>query len=69
MYAAFSELNDNPDLRVCILSSAGNSKNIFSAGWDLKAFAAGEGTDEENGFDHGPGGLGGLPESLDRGRP
>jgi crotonobetainyl-CoA hydratase len=62
MYAAFSELNDNQDLRVCILSSAGNSKNIFSAGWDLNAFAAGEGTDGENGFDLGPGGLGGLPE-------
>ncbi|RWI89994.1 MAG: carnitinyl-CoA dehydratase [Mesorhizobium sp.] len=62
MYAAFSELNDNPELRVGILSSAGNAKNIFSAGWDLKAFAMGEGTDTRNGFDLGPGGLGGLPE-------
>lgn len=62
MYAAFTELNDNPELRVGILSSAGNAKNIFSAGWDLKAFAAGESVDEEQGFDLGPGGLGGLPE-------
>lgn len=62
MYAAFKTLNDDPDLRVAILSSAGNAKNIFSAGWDLKAFAAGESRDAEQGFDLGPGGLGGLPE-------
>lgn len=62
MYDAFRELNDNPNLRVGLLSSAGNAKNVFSAGWDLKAFAAGESIDEENGFDLGPGGLGGLPE-------
>ena len=43
MFGAFKEeLNDNPDLRVAILSGAGNAKGIFSAGWDLKAFAAGE---------------------------
>ncbi|MER9949510.1 enoyl-CoA hydratase-related protein [Mesorhizobium sp. M0047] len=62
MYAAFSRLNDDPDLRVAILSSAGNAKNIFSAGWDLKAFVAGESAHAEQGFDLGPGGLGGLPE-------
>lgn len=62
MYAAFTKLNDDPDLRVAILSSAGNAKNIFSAGWDLKAFAAGESVSAEQGFDLGPGGLGGLPE-------
>lgn len=62
MYAAFKQLNDTPDLRVAILSSLGNAKNIFSAGWDLKAFAAGESRDAEQGFDLGPGGLGGLPE-------
>ena len=42
MFEAFKELNDNPDLRVAILSGAGNAKGILSAGWDLKAFAAGE---------------------------
>lgn len=69
MYAAFKELNDNPDLRVAILSSAGNAKNIFSAGWDLKAFAAGESVDAEQGFDLGPGGLGGLPEFFSLYKP
>ena len=62
MHVAFTELNENPDLRVAILSRAGNAKNIFSAGWNLKAFAAGESLDAEQGFDLGPGGLGGLPE-------
>ena len=69
LYAAFSTLNDDPDLRVGLLSSAGNAKNIFSAGWDLKAFAAGESTDPEQGFDLGPGGLGGLPEFFDLYKP
>ncbi|MEZ5797725.1 MAG: enoyl-CoA hydratase-related protein [Paracoccaceae bacterium] len=69
MYAAFQRLNDDPALRVGLLSSAGNARNIFSAGWDLKAFAAGESRDGENGFDLGPGGLGGLPEFFDLYKP
>jgi crotonobetainyl-CoA hydratase len=69
MYVAFRRLNDDPDLRVGILSSAGNARNIFSAGWDLKAFAAGESRDVETGFDLGPGGLGGLPEFFDLYKP
>ena len=69
MFAAFSRFNENPELRVAILSSAGNAKNIFSAGWDLKAFAAGESVDAEVGFDIGPGGLGGLPEYFDLYKP
>ncbi|PZQ96216.1 MAG: carnitinyl-CoA dehydratase [Cereibacter sphaeroides] len=69
MYAAFKELNDSPDLRVAILSSSGNDKNIFSAGWDLKAFAAGESLDPDVGFDLGPGGLGGLPEFFSLYKP
>ncbi len=62
MYAAFKAFDDAPELRVAILSGAGNEKNIFSAGWDLKALATGEGRTDEGGFDLGPGGLGGLPE-------
>lgn len=62
MYDAFRQLNEDDSLRVGLLHSAGNAKNIFSAGWDLKAFAAGESVDAEQGFDLGPGGLGGLPE-------
>ncbi len=69
MFHAFQRLNDDPTLQVGILSSAGNAKNIFSAGWDLKAFAAGESRDDENGFDLGPGGLGGLPEFFDLYKP
>ena len=69
MFGAFKELNDNPDLRVAILSGAGNAKGIFSAGWDLKAFAAGESRDPELGFDLGPGGLGGLPEFFSLYKP
>ena len=69
MFDAFRQLNEDPALRVGILSSAGNGKNIFSAGWDLKAFAAGESQDAENGFDLGPGGLGGLPEFFDLYKP
>ncbi len=69
MFAVFSRFNEDPELRVAILSSAGNAKNIFSAGWDLKAFAAGESVDAEVGFDIGPGGLGGLPEYFDLYKP
>ena len=41
---------------VGILVGAPNPKNIFSAGWDLKAVARGEGRDDTQGFDLGPGG-------------
>ncbi len=69
MHAAFKRLNEDEDLRVGLLSSAGNAKNIFSAGWDLKAFAAGESADSELGFNLGPGGLGGLTEYFDLYKP
>ncbi|MEM7193647.1 MAG: enoyl-CoA hydratase-related protein [Pseudomonadota bacterium] len=69
MYSAFSRLNDDDNLRVGLLYSAGNDKNIFSAGWDLKEFAAGGSDETENGFDLGPGGLGGLPEFFDLYKP
>ena len=51
MYDAFRRLNEDDSLRVGLLYSAGNDRNIFSAGWDLKAFAAGESVDAEQGFD------------------
>lgn len=69
MFAAFRQFKEDPELRVAILSSAGNARNIFSAGWDLKAFAAGESVDAGVGFDLGPGGLGGLPEHFDLYKP
>ena len=38
--AAFALLRDDPELRVGILTAAGD--RIFSAGWDLKALNAGD---------------------------
>ena len=61
--AAFTTLRDDPELRVAILTGAGD--RFFSAGWDLKAAAAGEAADA----DHGPGGFGGLTELFDLDKP
>src|SRR5262245_43391370 len=69
LYEAFSRLNEDEKLRVGILIGGANPKNIFCAGWDLKAVARGEGRDEQQGFDLGPGGIGGLPEYFDLYKP
>src|ERR1700739_2007571 len=63
LYAAFDRLRRDPELRVAILTGAG--ERFFSAGWDLKAAAEGEGIDA----DHGPGGFAGLTEFYDIGKP
>jgi crotonobetainyl-CoA hydratase len=63
LYDAFARLEAEPALRVGVLTGAGD--RFFSAGWDLKAAAAGEAVDA----DHGPGGFGGLTEYLDRTKP
>jgi crotonobetainyl-CoA hydratase len=63
MYDAFAQLRDDPGLRVGILTGAG--ERFFSAGWDLKAAAAGERPDA----DWGPGGFAGLTEMFDLGKP
>jgi crotonobetainyl-CoA hydratase len=63
LYAAFDRLRREPGLRVAILTGAG--ERFFSAGWDLKAAAAGEGV----AADHGPGGFAGLTEFFDIGKP
>ncbi len=55
MGAAFASFRDDPDLRVAIVAS-GNPK-FFSAGWDLKAAAAGG---ELPDADYGEGGFAGL---------
>ena len=61
--AAFVELDEDPDVRVAILTGAGT--RFFSAGWDLAAAAGGESFDD----DWGAGGFGGFPELPDRRTP
>ena len=56
MGEVFQSFRDNPDLRVAILTAAG--EKFFCPGWDLKAAADG---DEVDG-DYGVGGFGGLQE-------
>jgi crotonobetainyl-CoA hydratase len=63
LYDAILRLEDDADLRVGVLTGAG--QRFFSAGWDLKAAAAGEAVDA----DHGPGGFGGLTEFFGRTKP
>lgn len=58
----FSAFRDDPALRIAIVTGAGD--RFFCPGWDLKAAAAGERSDE----DWGSGGFGGLnhPRNLDK---
>src|SRR3954463_3479608 len=56
MGEVFASFRDDPDLRVAILTAAG--EKFFCPGWDLKAAAAGETPDS----DYGVGGFGGLQE-------
>ena len=56
MGETFAKFRDDPDLRVAILTGAG--EKFFCPGWDLKAAAEGEAPDA----DYGPGGFGGLQE-------
>lgn len=61
LYEAFNQLQNDAELRVGIITAAGDK--IFSAGWDLKEFAAnGDEMVETGEYDLGPGGIGGLPE-------
>jgi len=58
----FTAFRDDPALRIAIVTGAG--ERYFSPGWDLKAAASGEESDE----DWGVGGFGGLnyPRNLDK---
>jgi len=60
---AFARFRDDPDLRVAIITGAGGK--FFSAGWDLKAAAAGEAPDVY----YGVGGFGGLQELPNLNKP
>ena len=63
MSAVFAEFATDDSLRVAILTGGG--EKFFSAGWDLKAAAAGAPADD----DYGSGGFGGLTEFLDLHKP
>jgi crotonobetainyl-CoA hydratase len=63
MGEVFQEFRDDPELRVAILTGAG--EKFFCPGWDLKAAAAG---DEVDG-DYGVGGFGGLQQLPDLNKP
>lgn len=63
MGEVFAGFRDDPNLRVAIITGAG--EKFFSAGWDLKAAAGGEAVDG----DYGIGGFGGLQELEDFNKP
>ncbi|MAU52033.1 MAG: crotonobetainyl-CoA hydratase [Roseovarius sp.] len=63
MGEVFTEFRDDPDLRVAILTGAG--EKFFCPGWDLKAAAGGEAVDG----DYGKGGFGGLQELRGLNKP
>jgi len=63
MGEVFADFRDDPDLRVAIITGAG--EKFFCPGWDLKAAAAGDAVDG----DYGVGGFGGLQELRDLNKP
>ena len=63
MGQTFAGFRDNPDLRVAIITGAG--EKFFCPGWDLKAAADGDAVDG----DYGIGGFGGLQELPDMNKP
>ena len=63
MGEAFKDFRDDPDLRVAIITTAG--EKFFCAGWDLKAAADGDAVDG----DYGVGGFGGIQELRDLNKP
>ncbi|WP_424987959.1 carnitinyl-CoA dehydratase [Microbulbifer sp. S227A] len=63
MGEVFRDYRDDPDLRVAVLTAAGNK--FFCPGWDLKAAADGDAVDG----DYGVGGFGGLQELRGMNKP
>ncbi|SMX29064.1 Carnitinyl-CoA dehydratase [Pelagimonas phthalicica] len=63
MGEAFTEFRDDPDLRVAVVTGAG--EKFFCPGWDLKAAADGDAVDG----DYGVGGFGGLQELRGLNKP
>jgi crotonobetainyl-CoA hydratase len=63
MGQVFADFRDDPDLRVAIITGAGDK--FFCPGWDLKGAADGDAVDG----DYGVGGFGGLQELRDMNKP
>lgn len=63
MGEVFANFRDDPDLRVAIITGAGDK--FFCPGWDLKAAADGDAVDG----DYGVGGFGGLQELRGMDKP
>ncbi len=63
MGEVFRDFRDDPDLRVAIITGAG--EKFFCPGWDLKAAADGDAVDG----DYGVGGFGGIQELRDLNKP
>src|SRR5947209_11773052 len=63
MGECFAAFRDDPELRVAIITGAG--EKLFSAGWDLKEAAQGMPPDS----DYGVGGFGGLQQLPDLNKP
>ncbi|MEM9524158.1 MAG: carnitinyl-CoA dehydratase [Pseudomonadota bacterium] len=63
MGEVFATFRDDPDLRVAIITGAG--EKFFCAGWDLKAANDGDAVDG----DYGVGGFGGVQELRDMNKP
>ena len=63
MGEVFTEFRDDPDLRVALVTGAG--EKFFCPGWDLKAAADGDAVDG----DYGKGGFGGLQELRGLNKP
>ncbi|WGW02360.1 carnitinyl-CoA dehydratase [Tropicibacter oceani] len=63
MGQVFTEFRDDPELRVALVTAAG--EKFFCPGWDLKAAAEGDAVDG----DYGVGGFGGLQELRGLNKP
>jgi crotonobetainyl-CoA hydratase len=63
MGQVFTDFRDDPELRVAIVTAAG--EKFFCPGWDLKAAAEGDAVDG----DYGVGGFGGLQELRGLNKP
>ncbi len=63
MGEVFTEFRDDPELRVALVTAAG--EKFFCPGWDLKAAADGDAVDG----DYGVGGFGGLQELRGLNKP